>query len=411
MFDGMLSDLAALRGQYAEAGKKAINAAIKEFLTAHPEVESIAWTQYTPYFADGAACEFSVNDTEVKLVDGDPEAGDAEDGYQSTWDLKYTAGKAGRPVPEALIADLTSLGKLFGEAEGPMQEVFGDHVRVTIGRDGEAQVEEYDHDCPLQPHPEETCNDEPHHPRDGRRLRHRPLCHRRAPPAQGQDRRAPVATWPLALPPVHRQVDQGGRPPRRRSPEDVPRDLGATMPDTPTLTITAAPSPDGPRLRIEAELFGFAGYGYCPNCPDLHDLAAAVDCAVTSLGNEVESRDEILDPGDPGEEDLLESLSPLWDDLAATASWLALLKADRKAAEVALVGAIFDSFDWGDLRDHYVDLRLNPDAFVRINDLPDRVLAEEVFATKGWAWPAGLALAGNVCAALPSSVDATTPTE
>jgi hypothetical protein len=44
-------------------------------------VESVRWTQYTPYFNDGEPCVFGANDCYVKLAGADEEAGDDGDGF------------------------------------------------------------------------------------------------------------------------------------------------------------------------------------------------------------------------------------------------------------------------------------------------------------------------------------------
>lgn len=144
--DEAVEQLKAMKSKVADVGKAAVTKAIKQFLAAHPEVESLRWQQYTPYFNDGDSCEFSVRDPEVRLVGATGDEGDREDGYIEAWSLGYYAEEAGKPKPQALMDDLKRLGAMFDQAEDAMKATFGDHAQVTVGRDGDAEVEEYDHD-------------------------------------------------------------------------------------------------------------------------------------------------------------------------------------------------------------------------------------------------------------------------
>lgn len=131
---------------------------------ATPGVRGLVWEQYTPYFNDGDACEFSLSDVRVILT-GD---GNDEDWYDqgreystgwSTWDLY--SGRAwpandgsnwgeiewitlpddisGRTVYE-LIKSLK-----FSAWENVARANFGDHAQVTATAEG-FNVEYYEHD-------------------------------------------------------------------------------------------------------------------------------------------------------------------------------------------------------------------------------------------------------------------------
>lgn len=65
-----------LRQQVAEAkaklqadGQEALKSAFIEFLSANPEIKSIQWVQYTPYFNDGDVCKFGVNEFGLELTE------------------------------------------------------------------------------------------------------------------------------------------------------------------------------------------------------------------------------------------------------------------------------------------------------------------------------------------------------
>lgn len=67
-----------LNSQMREKSKLLMKEAFREFLGKYNEVvENVYWTQYTPYFNDGEACEFSVHDAFILLKD-DEDACDYE---------------------------------------------------------------------------------------------------------------------------------------------------------------------------------------------------------------------------------------------------------------------------------------------------------------------------------------------
>lgn len=109
-------EMAALRAKVQKDGKLWLEQAFKDFFVANPQIESIYWTQYTPYFNDGDICRFRINDFEAEPADGyDPDV--AQD---KTIDL------------ERQIVDY----ELF-------TLVFGDHKSITATKDG-LRVESYD---------------------------------------------------------------------------------------------------------------------------------------------------------------------------------------------------------------------------------------------------------------------------
>ena len=114
-----------------------------------PNVEAVRWYQYTPYFNDGDACIFHTGECYVKLVDGDPEAGDYEDGFVGSYELadwdrklrKYTP----KPGLEQLYPAFDELADSLDHFEEFLHDSFGDPAEVTATTDG-FSVEFYDHD-------------------------------------------------------------------------------------------------------------------------------------------------------------------------------------------------------------------------------------------------------------------------
>lgn len=165
---------AQLREKLRTEGKDLLKPEFAAFFEANPRVEAVRWTQYTPYFNDGEACVFSVNDFEVRLgepagsVSDDAEEDDEDGEWLDHWALtresvcvqrgtKEQPGWNGKmqTVPNYVDVPKKPIGRDIAEALGKledavndedvMQAVFGDHVQVTATRDG-FTTEEYSHE-------------------------------------------------------------------------------------------------------------------------------------------------------------------------------------------------------------------------------------------------------------------------
>ena len=205
-FEELNAQMEAARKEMAAKSTGFVEAACKQFFDACPEVESIFWTQYTPYFNDGEACEFGVHDQYYVLKDDD-EADDYEGSVVWTrnnlekaqkdlitaqeyntspdlWKAKYRQeyrSKYGREYPHSdtylrpypsdpvdaqeridriqefldkyTDEQIDNIEKCFKELtsaismidEDIMLAIYGDHVKVVITRDG-TDIDEYDHD-------------------------------------------------------------------------------------------------------------------------------------------------------------------------------------------------------------------------------------------------------------------------
>jgi hypothetical protein len=136
---------AEVQKKIREIGQDGMREVFAEVFAQHPDLEAVRWRQYTPYFNDGEACTFSVNDAYIKFKgypkdSEDEDCGDYEDGfdYYSSYrseDYPVGFGKAYEAVQEVFrIAD-----------DDIFLAIFGDHVAVTVSRAG-IKVDEYDHD-------------------------------------------------------------------------------------------------------------------------------------------------------------------------------------------------------------------------------------------------------------------------
>lgn len=141
MFDQIRAKTAALNEQIAALQKEAadmIKPMLSEFIKANPQVEQVYWTQYTPYFNDGDPCVFSVNEPYFVFV-GDDEEYDA-------WSIGKAKYAPAQDVCSAeTAAACSALAKELGSLDGPLETLFGDHVKVIVTADG-VDVDEYSHD-------------------------------------------------------------------------------------------------------------------------------------------------------------------------------------------------------------------------------------------------------------------------
>lgn len=147
------NEISRLQTELVEEIKNNLQPLAAEFFHKYPFVRAIAWTQYTPYFNDGEACEFSVQDTHIFTEYEFPKAEDEDeddditensvyDGVD-TWSLSHAKYRKDW-VTDEFVKDFKEF-MTFQEDEDAMETIFGDHVQVWITSDG-IQVDEYDHD-------------------------------------------------------------------------------------------------------------------------------------------------------------------------------------------------------------------------------------------------------------------------
>lgn len=163
----------------AGAIKEALAEGTAALFEKYPFLGAIGWTQYTPYFNDGEACVFSTSFTYPgcsSVVDVENENVSAyEDGGEDfavkSQEVLYgdynreTRSYSKSPNPEfdpayrdcydevsQFCRDLAGNEKRDYTADVPtnfdqaLLRAFGDHVQVTIYRDGKIVVDEYYHD-------------------------------------------------------------------------------------------------------------------------------------------------------------------------------------------------------------------------------------------------------------------------
>ena len=144
-----------LKAELSEIIKGNFNEMAQELFNMYPELHNIGWRQYTPYFNDGESCKFSSHHEYAEINGNDEDYGESEQedgvidivelGGETIYDENYK--RIPNPDFNPYYKEIVDAVKGFlGQFDDDdMEDLFGDHVKVNITRDG-VEVEEYDHD-------------------------------------------------------------------------------------------------------------------------------------------------------------------------------------------------------------------------------------------------------------------------
>lgn len=157
-----------LRAELREESKQGFKEMAAELFEAHPKLRSFSWKQYTDYFNDGEPCHFHAH-TDYPDVNGhDPDSGRGDNwsdetisvvvghrqrsetiqyGWQQgqirTWQEPIYEERPNPAYdPELVAAHEDVCEFLRGFETDDFEEMFGDHVQITVTRDG-VEIEEY----------------------------------------------------------------------------------------------------------------------------------------------------------------------------------------------------------------------------------------------------------------------------
>jgi hypothetical protein len=122
----LAEQIEALRKEYSNNVKLLFKQGFEDLFERHPNIESVKWNQYTPYFNDRDTCKFNVHYDYL-----------CEDNFTlMDEDLPY-------PTEDEIDEFTTFLGQFSNKI---YMDLFDDHVEVVVYRDGRVVVTEYDHD-------------------------------------------------------------------------------------------------------------------------------------------------------------------------------------------------------------------------------------------------------------------------
>lgn len=179
-----LAKLEKQKDEALEAVRKEFPDLFAELFEKSVLINSVSWTQYTPYFMDGDECVFGINADELD-VNGinQYEDEDADEPVLNWIDkIQYINLTSEKELEDFLKFANTEEGKAYKSSaeravvgsygyklnphynkkeveilsefsniihsipEEFLRSLFGDHVRVTIHRDGKVETDTYEHD-------------------------------------------------------------------------------------------------------------------------------------------------------------------------------------------------------------------------------------------------------------------------
>lgn len=118
---------------------------VKDFFAAVPQIKSVSWTQYSPYFNDGDACTFSVHDVYFATDDNE----DWED-YREIDNTNVFSGciydvRKQKFLTKEQIEICEKLDAMIACNEDFMESMYGDGVMVILRPSG-IETQNHDHD-------------------------------------------------------------------------------------------------------------------------------------------------------------------------------------------------------------------------------------------------------------------------
>jgi hypothetical protein len=145
-----------LKKQMIEASQDVFKQGMNQIFEKHSVLESFGWTQYTPYFNDGDTCYFNVYIDEP-YING--EYGEELDCLSKKNISNYGTWNREKKIYEGRVeVDNPNYNKELSEAyddvynflnmfdEDYFLDAFGDHVQITVKKDGTIDTEECEHD-------------------------------------------------------------------------------------------------------------------------------------------------------------------------------------------------------------------------------------------------------------------------
>jgi hypothetical protein len=136
----IVEKIQALRAEATKAARDGMLLGFKEIFSAYPKLASVGWTQYSPHFNDGDECTFRANVDSYSIY---------LNGVNPDYGSDYSDEDEGEEeLPAELFEEIADEVSEFlsGFEDEDFASLYGNHVRVTVRRDGKTDIDEYDHD-------------------------------------------------------------------------------------------------------------------------------------------------------------------------------------------------------------------------------------------------------------------------
>ena len=148
-------EISKIKTELREKLRNNFHGLTKELFQTFPELKSIGWKQYTPYFNDGDTCTFSANTDCISIngeyVDDSNWVSETNITNYGNWnrDKKVYEGRTEVPnldYDSELVKGCDEISEFLRNFENDFYITrFGDHAQITVTKDG-VDVDEYDHD-------------------------------------------------------------------------------------------------------------------------------------------------------------------------------------------------------------------------------------------------------------------------
>jgi hypothetical protein len=149
-FETLKEEQRKLQEKFQNDSQALFKEAVKTFFQHNPGVNAIKWAQFTPYFNDGDTCYFNVYDISFTNATGDDldevsTWGEYEGDNPTIWVDSYIKNLEGKEGVDSKLCEL--IGDIIGSEDmtDVMLNMFGDHVSVTVTREG-IDVVDHEHD-------------------------------------------------------------------------------------------------------------------------------------------------------------------------------------------------------------------------------------------------------------------------
>lgn len=127
--------------------RTAFDEGAQQLFADHSILAGFSWRQYTPYFNDGEACEFSVHSRYPSVWYTDAEIDDDKlEELRDEGEIDFYKSDRNDQADPKIIAGNAVVDFLTAFNEGLMKSAFGEHAQVTCKRDCAIDAEHYDHD-------------------------------------------------------------------------------------------------------------------------------------------------------------------------------------------------------------------------------------------------------------------------
>jgi hypothetical protein len=138
--DAFIQEYNDFLNEFTKKATEKLKEVFNEFWDCNPEIKVVTWTQYAPYFNDGDACVFSVNDlTFSNATDPDDIAdlgwGDYDGGTEGVW---ATSSWGSDEIPGVDKDSLKTLSTFIQSdaMESVLQNTLGGDNRIVVTREG-----------------------------------------------------------------------------------------------------------------------------------------------------------------------------------------------------------------------------------------------------------------------------------